>query len=382
VHPEPDSTKILQIGNKQILTIEHQITIDSYIQNSNELKKQINNDEPNKFWCQCQGWLDTAEKTILSERVEIKLAFIDDFFEWEPIATFGLIGKSVEIRCLPPDGSPRPTVRWLKNDSPLDPSDRRLIISNEGSLLINQVQLIDSANYTCVAENLAGKRTSDSAELIVRQNLGWSEWSEWDICKIATTTTNDCGEGTQTRHRTCLNPPTINNAIGCNGFPTQSISCYIPCLLPNSNKNEPTLIHETDSIDFEPAEYFNDISMNEKQQQQQQQQQEKPELSLRNSDTKGINLNEIDNNKDNSIKRISWWSEWGSWSMVCNSDCKRTRKRECLTGYYDQNNMLVIDPPEERTNEQTIIKKSSKCSGSSFEFDDCTFYCEKVSNSK
>ena len=81
--------------------------------------------------------------------------------------TSGLIGKSVEIRCLPPDADPKPVVKWFKNGSPIEKANKRIIISNEGSLLINEVRNSDSANYTCVAENLAGKRFSDPAKLTV-----------------------------------------------------------------------------------------------------------------------------------------------------------------------------------------------------------------------
>ena len=57
---------------------------------------------------------------------------------------------------------------WLKDGEPLDVSrDGNLIISNEGSLIINQARLDDSGNYTCGAQNIASRRLSESAILTV-----------------------------------------------------------------------------------------------------------------------------------------------------------------------------------------------------------------------
>lgn len=42
-----------------------------------------------------------------------------------------------------------------------------LIVSSEGHLLVVQARLADMGNYTCVAENVAGKRVSDTAVLTV-----------------------------------------------------------------------------------------------------------------------------------------------------------------------------------------------------------------------
>jgi hypothetical protein len=144
------------------------------------------------FWCTCQGWLNSADETIISRKAYVKLACkqklfrssleklsfgieyisymlvdIEQTFEWEPMPTSGLIGKSVEIRCLPPDGEPKPLVYWLKNGLAIEKPNKRLLVSHEGSLLFNDVRGSDAANYTCVAENLAGRRLSEPATLIV-----------------------------------------------------------------------------------------------------------------------------------------------------------------------------------------------------------------------
>lgn len=74
--------------------------------------------------------------------------------------------RNVELRCLPPDGVPPPRVYWMRNGVQIEP-DNNMIVSSEGNLLIGQARLQDTANYTCVAENVAAKRQSDPALLTV-----------------------------------------------------------------------------------------------------------------------------------------------------------------------------------------------------------------------
>ncbi len=281
------TTNMIQIGNKQLLLIEYTVT-------------QAQLSQTDTLSCTCQGWLTSADDdSITSRRAVVKRAFLDDYFEWEPMTTSGLIGKSAEIRCLPPTGDPKPIVKWLKNGVPIDKSNTRVITSNEGSLLINQVETSDAANYTCVAENLVGTRTSDPALLVVTENKGWTEWSEWSKCNVS------CGEGFKKRVRSCLNPPTINNALGCQGFPEQLIACYEPCQ-GKVRKEEKSLVKML-----------------------------KKEVEILAEDSE-----------------VNGWSEWSPWSMICNSDCTRSRKRDCNSG--DVN----------------------ACRGSDVEIDKCPYFCE------
>ena len=70
---EPSNGKLIQIGNKQILSIELAITrsqLDDY------KKSLISADSyliP-EFWCTCQGWLNSADDTIISRKAYVKLA--------------------------------------------------------------------------------------------------------------------------------------------------------------------------------------------------------------------------------------------------------------------------------------------------------------------
>nr|CAD7576122.1 unnamed protein product [Timema californicum] len=91
---------------------------------------------------------------------------LNKHFEAPPYSQAVEVGGSVELRCHPPIGVPPPTVYWLKNNAPLE-TDTNLIVSSEGHLLVGQARLEDTANYTCVAENVAAHRLSEAARLIV-----------------------------------------------------------------------------------------------------------------------------------------------------------------------------------------------------------------------
>ena len=298
-------------------------------------------------------------------------------FEWEPMPSNALIGKSTEMRCLPPEGEPRPVILWLKNGQSIERAlNRRLLVSHEGSLLINDVRAHDTANYTCVAENLAGKRFSEPALLTVTENKGWSEWSNWTECSLtsssaAAAASAVCGEGLQTRTRTCLNPPTVNNAIGCDGFPTQTISCHIVCSKPPSINN---------MVDSNPNRAALSLNLIEK---------VVPlrAASVNSATNKGSKSSEVaavvavdqlpPPQPSSSISDYSQlqykWTAWSQWSMVCNADCMRSRKRECKPGYLSTQGAFLfitddkLDP----------MIKYNKCKGPDIEYSNCTFYCEK-----
>nr|CAD7199716.1 unnamed protein product [Timema douglasi] len=92
--------------------------------------------------------------------------YLNKHFEAPPYSQAVEVGGSVELRCHPPLGVPPPTVYWLKNSAPLE-TDTNLIVSSEGHLLVGQARLEDTANYTCVAENVAAHRLSEAARLVV-----------------------------------------------------------------------------------------------------------------------------------------------------------------------------------------------------------------------
>lgn len=73
------------------------------------------------------------------------------------------------MRCYPPKGRPAPAVSWLQNGKPIDPAvDKNFIVSDEGrKMIVVAARLADSANYTCVADNVASKRFSEPATITV-----------------------------------------------------------------------------------------------------------------------------------------------------------------------------------------------------------------------
>lgn len=46
-------------------------------------------------------------------------------------------------------------------------SDSAVLVTTEGHLLIGEARAQDTGNYTCVAENIAAKRTAPSSQIIV-----------------------------------------------------------------------------------------------------------------------------------------------------------------------------------------------------------------------
>ena len=84
-----------------------------------------------------------------------------------PVSSRVQLGQQTEIRCLAPTGLPAPRVSWLKNGMPLSITDSAILVTSEGHLLISQAKESDTANYTCIAENIAAKRFSSPAQLTV-----------------------------------------------------------------------------------------------------------------------------------------------------------------------------------------------------------------------
>lgn len=67
-----------------------------------------------------------------------------------------LIHTSVELTCKP-TGEPKPTIRWLFNDSMNLKSNNRFQLTSNGNLRISNVTKADSGYYICEASNRLGK---------------------------------------------------------------------------------------------------------------------------------------------------------------------------------------------------------------------------------
>ena len=52
----------------------------------------------------------------------------------------------------------------------------------------------------------------------------WSEWGSWESCSVT------CGDGNQTRYRTCTNPDPDHGGAACDGLAEDSQMCSnSPC---------------------------------------------------------------------------------------------------------------------------------------------------------
>jgi hypothetical protein len=74
---------------------------------------------------------------------------------------------------LPPEAFPKPNVTWIRNGVILRGQEQGLRISQDGRvLLVLSARLADAANYSCAAENVAGRRVSEPATLTI-----YGEWN-------------------------------------------------------------------------------------------------------------------------------------------------------------------------------------------------------------
>ena len=76
------------------------------------------------------------------------------------------VGDKAQLECRGPRGMPEPRIKWKKDGEILHPN-RRIQISKEGTLSIENSRQDDSGTYVCVAHNVAGEKDSNPARLSV-----------------------------------------------------------------------------------------------------------------------------------------------------------------------------------------------------------------------
>lgn len=117
-------------------------------------------------------------------------------------------GYQLEIKCTPPDSLPKARVTWQRNGQDLS-SSSSITLTQDGSLIIHSTKVLDSGNYTCSAENIFGKRTSNVVPVVVRSEKRWSDWS---ACGL------DCHKS---RQRNC----NARSPEDCQGKEVETIEC-------------------------------------------------------------------------------------------------------------------------------------------------------------
>ncbi|XP_066586154.1 netrin receptor UNC5A-like [Prorops nasuta] len=190
-----------------------------------------------RFKCECVAWSGPGQ--IRGQPATVEVAYLKKHFLSLPYSLAVEVGRSAELRCIPPMGVPAPRVYWLRNGSPLeiavaastatsdsvvnDVQASHFLLTPEGHLQLAEAELTHQGNYSCVAENIAARRVSEPAVLTVYVNGGWSSWSGWSECSAR------CGRGTQKRTRSCTNPAPINGGQACSGLAVQRVDCNPSC---------------------------------------------------------------------------------------------------------------------------------------------------------
>ncbi|XP_005105834.1 uncharacterized protein LOC101852646 [Aplysia californica] len=118
-------------------------------------------DDGQDYWCQCYAHYSVPgmeDKQILSsQKGYVEIAFIRKNFQKSPQNQFVKQGEFLSIECRPPIGNPQPKVSWLKNGEPVE----ALNVLPNGALIFESAQPEDGGNYQCVAQNEAGRRSSE-----------------------------------------------------------------------------------------------------------------------------------------------------------------------------------------------------------------------------
>lgn len=83
----------------------------------------------------------------------------------QPADTTAVIGQDALIDCLSPASTPPATITWSRDSALL--SEPRYQVLQNGSLLVQEVELSDQATYLCTATNpiLGTSRVSQGAML-------------------------------------------------------------------------------------------------------------------------------------------------------------------------------------------------------------------------
>ncbi|XP_055644586.1 netrin receptor UNC5C-like [Toxorhynchites rutilus septentrionalis] len=172
------------------------------------------------FKCDCQA--RSSRGVVRTQPATIQVAYIKRQISISPKSVRVELGGRAELICSV-NATPVAKIAWYKNGIPLVPNPP-VVITVEDKVLIAHVTMQDMANYTCVAENIAGKRVSEPVSLTVYVDGGWSSWGPWTDCKCP----GHPKQG-QKRSRVCNNPLPLNSGAPCVGHNTETTSDCLPC---------------------------------------------------------------------------------------------------------------------------------------------------------
>ncbi|XP_072039232.1 LOW QUALITY PROTEIN: netrin receptor UNC5C-like [Amphiura filiformis] len=134
-----------------------------------------------EFWCQCVAWAEGGG-VDRSTKAYIQEAYIKKNFDQEPLGARVLKDNPIQLLCRPPKREPDPEVYWERDGERLNTQDVHYLQTQDGSLIISTAFMSDTGNYTCIAENIASKRKSETASVTVYVDGVWSSWLGWSEC--------------------------------------------------------------------------------------------------------------------------------------------------------------------------------------------------------
>uniref|UniRef100_A0A2M4DJR6 Netrin receptor UNC5 n=1 Tax=Anopheles darlingi TaxID=43151 RepID=A0A2M4DJR6_ANODA len=172
------------------------------------------------FKCECRAY--SSRGHVKTQPVTIQVATIKKQINISPKSVRVSTGGRAELVCNT-NAIPAAKVIWQKNGVTVKANPPYVLIG-EYSLLIARVEMQDMANYTCIAENIAGKRVSEPVPITVFVDGGWSAWGPWTDCKCP----GHPKQG-QKRTRTCNSPVPLNSGAPCAGPSTETTPDCLPC---------------------------------------------------------------------------------------------------------------------------------------------------------
>ncbi|KAF8567316.1 hypothetical protein P879_06935 [Paragonimus westermani] len=122
------------------------------------------------YVCRCEAWNKIVElqrpKKVISRAAVVVEAYLERKFQLEPTPTELSTGGRLELSCIPPEGKPSPEVYWKKNGNRIHKDLLAQMINNGRTrLIIENTTIVDSGNYTCVADLFGVEYRYSTAEV-------------------------------------------------------------------------------------------------------------------------------------------------------------------------------------------------------------------------